>query len=93
MKGGFEPKPDGELTEKFWRETIARYWGMVTLVDKAVGNILQALEDEGIADNTIIVYSAEHGDQMGEHSIIQKAVYYEQSIKVPIPPRVPWPGH
>ena len=93
LKGGFEPKPDGELTEKFWRETIARYWGMVTLVDKAVGNILQALEDEGIADNTIIVYSAEHGDQMGEHNIIQKAVFYEQSIRVPMLLRVPWLGN
>ena len=89
--GGFEPSP--KVTppqESFWRDIIARYWGMVTMVDNAVGKILQALEEAGIADNTIVVYSAEHGDQMGDHNIIQKAVFYEQSVKVPMLLRVPW---
>ena len=76
--------------EKFWRALIARYWGLVTLVDKAVGTIMKALDDAGIADNTIVVYSSEHGDQLGEHNIIQKAVFYEQSVKVPMLMRVPW---
>ncbi len=88
--GGFEPKPDGSPTEDFWRMIWARYWSMVTLVDKAVGVILKALDDAGVADDTIVVYSAEHGDQMGDHSIIQKAVFYEQSVKVPMLMRVPW---
>ena len=63
---------------------------MVTLVDRAVGTMLRALEDAGVADNTIVVYSSEHGDQLGEHNIIQKAVFYEQSIRVPMLMRVPW---
>ena len=100
---GFGPNPDTEdgLNEDFWRETIAGYWGNVTLVDRAVGKILKALEDSGVADNTIVVYSSEHGDQLGEHNIIQKAVFYQQSIRVPMLIRVPWiskdhkmiPGH
>ncbi len=87
---GFEPAPDGPLTEAFWREIRARYWGLVTLVDRAVGRILRALDDAGIADRTIVVYSSEHGDQLGDHNIIQKAVFYEQSIRVPMLVRAPW---
>ena len=87
---GFEPGPDGPLTESFWREIRARYWGAVTLVDLAVGRILQALDEAGIANRTIVVYTSEHGDQLGDHNIIQKAVFYEQSIKVPMLVRAPW---
>ena len=87
---GFDDKSPTTSDEGYWRALIARYWGMVTLVDKAVGTMMKALEDAGVADNTIVVYSAEHGDQLGEHNIIQKAVFYEQSVKVPMLIRVPW---
>ena len=88
--GGFDDESPRTSDEDYWRALIARYWGMVTLVDKAVGVMMKALDDAGIADNTIVVYSAEHGDQLGEHNIIQKAVFYEQSVKVPMLMRVPW---
>ena len=87
---GFDGDSAEPHSEEYWRALIARYWGMVTLVDKAVGTMMQALEDAGVADNTIVVYSSEHGDQLGEHNIIQKAVFYEQSVKVPMLMRVPW---
>ena len=87
---GFDGDSAEPLSEEYWRALIARYWGMVTLVDKAVGTMMQALEDAGVADNTIVVYSSEHGDQLGEHNVIQKAVFYEQSVKVPMLMRVPW---
>ena len=87
---GFDGDSAEPHSEEYWRALIARYWGMVTLVDKAVGTMMQALEAAGVADNTIVVYSSEHGDQLGEHNIIQKAVFYEQSVKVPMLMRVPW---
>ena len=62
------------------------------MVDRAVGRILRALDDAGIADRTIVVYSSEHGDQLGDHNIIQKAVFYEQSIRGPMLVRAPWPS-
>ena len=68
---------------------VARYWGLVTLVDGAVGRILGALDEAGVAGNTIVVYSSDHGDQLGDHHIIHKSVFYEQSIKVPMLMRVP----
>jgi arylsulfatase A-like enzyme len=64
----------------------------MTLVDRAVGKILDAVEAAGISDNTIIVFTSEHGDQMGEHNIFQKVVMYEQSARVPMLIRAPWLG-
>ncbi len=87
---GFDGESAEPTSEEYWRALIARYWGMVTLVDRAVGTMMRALEDAGVADNTIVVYSSEHGDQLGEHNIIQKAVFYEQSVRVPMLMRVPW---
>ena len=87
-----EELPASEWNEEGWRRLIARYWGLVTLVDRAVGRILAALEESGTADNTVVVFTSEHGDQLGEHSIFQKAVFYEQSVKVPLLMRVPWLG-
>ncbi|MEX0761421.1 MAG: sulfatase-like hydrolase/transferase [Dehalococcoidia bacterium] len=76
--------------EREWKELIARYWGLMTLTDNAVGKILKALEDSGNADNTIVVFTSEHGDQMGEHHLLGKGVFYEQSSRVPLLFRVPW---
>ena len=52
--------------------------------------MLSALDEAGIADRTIVVFTSEHGDQLGEHNIIGKAVFYEQSVRVPLLMRVPW---
>ena len=52
--------------------------------------MLRALDDAGIADNTIVVFTSEHGDQMGDHHVTGKAVMYEESIRVPLLMRVPW---
>ncbi|MCH7971483.1 MAG: sulfatase-like hydrolase/transferase [Chloroflexi bacterium] len=83
--------PDSDTEEEF-RRLQARYHGLVTLVDRAVGRILDAIDDAGIADRTIVVFTSEHGDQMGEHNIFQKIVMYEGSVKVPFLLRVPWLG-
>ena len=92
MGGGFDEDISGRLDEAYWRALVARYWGLVTLVDGAVGRILGALEEAGVADNTIVVYTSDHGDQLGDHNIIHKSCFYEQSIKVPLLMRVPWLG-
>lgn len=75
-----------------WLTMQARYWGLVTLVDRAVGRILRALEESGAADNTIVVFTSDHGDMMGDHSILAKCVMYEEAVRVPLLVRVPWLG-
>ena len=79
-------------TEAGWREMRARYWGNVTLVDRSVGGILSAVEDSGLAENTIVVYTSDHGEMIGDHGMYNKQVMYEEAIKVPLIVRVPWLG-
>lgn len=77
-------------TEADWRKLKARYWGNVALVDRAVEKITGALESAGVADRTIVIFTSEHGDQMGDHNILEKAVLYEESVRVPMLIKVPW---
>jgi arylsulfatase A-like enzyme len=86
---------DGQdlTTEAGCRKTRAKYLGNVTLVDHAVGDILQALEESEHADNTIVVFTSEHGDMMGDHGFFEKCVMYEEAIKVPLIVRLPGAPH
>ncbi len=79
-------------TEAGWRRLIANYWGLVTQVDLSVGAILDHLENLGLADNTIVVYTSDHGDMMGSHNLLAKTVMYEESVRVPWLMRVPQLG-
>ena len=76
-------------TEAGWRGVMARYWGNVNLVDRSVGRILRALEDNGLADDTIVVFTSDHGEQMGDHGLLGKTVMYEESVRVPMLLRAP----
>lgn len=75
--------------ERGWKELKARYWGSCTLVDKYVGQILDCLDARGLADDTVVVYSTDHGDMMGEHRLLQKSVPYEGATHVPLIVRAP----
>jgi hypothetical protein len=80
---------DDTQTEAGWRDVIARYWGLCTLVDKYIGRILDTLEECGLADNTIVAFLSDHGDMMGSHRLLGKNVLFEESIKVPLMIRLP----
>jgi arylsulfatase A-like enzyme len=73
-----------------WRRLRANYYGLVTLVDNMVGRVLAALEGSGQAENTIVVYTSDHGDMLGDHGLAQKGVFYEEAVRVPLLLRVPW---
>ncbi len=77
------------VTEQDWRQLIARYWGNVSLVDTHVGRILDTLHDCGLDDDTIIVFTSDHGDMMGSHKMAGKCTMFEESAKVPFMLRVP----
>jgi arylsulfatase A-like enzyme len=82
--------PSDITTEADWRKLKAEYWGNVSMVDRAVERIIKALEVAGIDDETVVILTSEHGDQMGEHNILQKSVLYEESARVPMLMKVPW---
>jgi arylsulfatase A-like enzyme len=68
-----------------WREIIARYWGYVTMIDDLVGMIMAELEALGCADNTLVIFSTDHGDNMGAHRLIEKGPFtYEQCYRLPM---------
>ena len=77
-------------TEWEWRRLRANYCGLVTLVDRAVGEILRALEASGEDAKTIVVFTSDHGDQLGDHGWMGKFVQYEESVRVPLLFRIPW---
>jgi len=79
-------------TESGWRRLIANYCGLVTQVDLSIGAILTKLGQLGLADNTIVVFTSDHGDMMGSHKLLAKSVMYEEAVKVPWLMRVPQSG-
>ena len=77
-------------TELGWRTLRAHYLANITLVDRMVGKITDALDAAGVADNTIVVFTSEHGDMMGDHGMLEKRSFYEESARVPLLISVPW---
>jgi arylsulfatase A-like enzyme len=65
------------------RRHIAAYYAMISSLDAQIGRILAALAERGDADNTIIVYTADHGLAVGQHGLLGKQNLYEHSIRVP----------
>ncbi len=65
------------------RRSVRDYFACVTGVDKEVGRILDALDASGERENTIVVFTADHGEMMGSHGYMQKNVFYEESMRVP----------
>ena len=71
------------------RQIIADYYAHITALDKAMGDILTAVEKEGLAENTIIVFTSEHGDMLFSKGVLRKQRPYDESIKVPMLIRYP----
>ena len=67
-----------------WRRYRFGYYRLVEMVDRQIGLILDALEESGLDENTVIVFSADHGDMCGSHQLIQKSVLYDESVRVPM---------
>ncbi len=77
-------------TEIGWKTLRAHYMANITLVDKMVGKINQAIKNAGIEDNTVVVFTSEHGDMMGDHGMLEKRSMFEESSRVPLLIKVPW---
>ena len=71
-------------TEAGWRRLRARYLGNVTLLDRSIGKILATLERSSMADNTVVIFTSDHGEMAGDHGLMGKRCMYEQSINVPL---------
>ncbi len=71
------------------REWISGYYAHCTALDDCLGALLQTIEEEGLADNTIFVFTSDHGDMLGSQGQVKKQRPWEESIRVPFLLR--WP--
>ncbi|MGI9496506.1 MAG: sulfatase-like hydrolase/transferase [Mariniblastus sp.] len=78
---GLAPWP---RTRSVVSDQLCEYYGLVTHLDLQVGRILKALKDSPHADNTYVIYTADHGLAMGSHGLLGKQNIYEQSMKCPL---------
>lgn len=67
-----------------WEDVWPRYMGLVNLLDDETGKIIKALKDKGIYDDALIIFTADHGEMLGSHSLWMKMCMYEESARVPL---------
>jgi choline-sulfatase len=80
-----------DLPEGFdLRDLTALYWGMVSCVDDQVGHLMAQLEANGLTDNTIVLFTSDHGDNLGSHHLFNKECNKEESVRIPLV--ISWPG-
>jgi arylsulfatase A-like enzyme len=68
---------------QYWQEINARYAGLVKQIDLSLGMVLNQLVKLGLQENTIVVFTSDHGEMMGAHNLLNKGVMYEEAVKVP----------
>lgn len=81
-----------KMTEEQHKKAVAVYYGMISFMDKYIGSILDRLDELGLSDNTIVIFTTDHGHFFGHHGLQAKGgFHYEDLIKVPF--LVKYPGH
>ncbi len=80
----------GGFDDEQWKYYLYNYYRMVEMVDSDIGRILDALEDSGQDDNTVVIFTSDHGEGAGRHSNVQKWYPYDEAAKVPL--IISWPG-
>jgi arylsulfatase A-like enzyme len=81
--------------EQLWRDYIGAYYALVTEIDHCVGEILSALDKAGLEEETIVIYTSDHGDFAGNHGMVEKAAaghnVYEDILNIPL--IIKYPGN
>ncbi len=73
------------------RAMLANYLGKMALVDDNIARLADAMKARGTWANTLVIFTADHGEMMGAHGYLTKGRFYEESVRVPLVLR--WPGH
>ncbi len=71
------------LTMEDWREVWAAHLGLVNMADSLIGEVFDELKSMGEEDNTMVIFTSDHGDHLGQHKMYQKMEMYDQAIHVP----------
>lgn len=82
----YGPPPNDNIA---WRQTRATYYGLVSELDAQLARVLAALRDYGLDDRTLVIFTADHGEMLGDHWCWGKEVPYEKAVHVPLVIRSP----
>lgn len=81
----------GELSDEEAREVQAKYYAMIAQIDDQFARVLEALDATGQRDNTVIIFTSDHGEMLGDHGLLKKGCrFYEGLVRVPL--IISWPG-
>ena len=79
-----------ERTRWMWRHYLEDYLACIKGVDESVGQVLDWLDDAGLSENTVVIYTSDQGFYLGEHGWFDKRFMYEQSLRTPM--LIRWPS-
>lgn len=80
----YDAEPGRDLSDEESLRAREAYYACVNLVDDCIGELLHGLETAGALDNTIVIYTSDHGDMVGKYGLWGKCVGYDESIRVPL---------
>jgi arylsulfatase A-like enzyme len=77
------------LNEDQWKRFISTYQLLIENTDRLIGLLLKNLKEQGLEENTIVMFTTDHGEMAGSHKLIAKTTFYEESSKIPVIIRYP----
>lgn len=80
---------NGEMSLEQEKKAVSAYYASVSYMDAQVGKVLNTLKEEGLEDNTIVIFTSDHGFHLGEHDFWMKVSLHEESVRVPLIIKVP----
>lgn len=80
---------NGQMSPEQEKKAVAAYYASVAYMDAQVGKVLNTLKEEGLEDNTIVIFTSDHGFHLGEHDFWMKVSLHEESVRVPMIIKVP----
>ena len=72
------------LNKDEWRRFISTYQLLIENTDRHIGQLIKSVQNKGISDETIIIFTTDHGEMAGSHKLIAKTTFYEESSKIPV---------
>lgn len=83
-KSGFNPvAAKGRVPHQRYKRAQAAYYALITHIDHQIGRFLQAMQEYGVYQNTVILFASDHGELLGDHNLYRKSLPYNGSAKVP----------
>ena len=87
-----DPSTGRPVSDDQWRTVKQHYYALISHVDDCIGRILTTLDELGLTDDTLVIFTADHGENLGDHGLIQKSQWFDSSTRVPMivkPPSLP----